>query len=1436
MAAAQGYYLYVGTSPGATDVVNTGALPASSTSYTVNDLPYEQTLYATIWTELAGDWLPGSNSTFTTAPQIAVLTSPASGATNVPVNGTIRWSSVPDAQAYRLTLGTKSGASDLLDTGVFQGVSQVVNNLPAEQTLYATLRTQVSGVWYLRASIFTTGPAVAILTFPANGATGVAYPCTFQWTGVTGAQAYYLWVGTSPGARDVVNTGELPAGSTSYTVNDLPYEQTLYATIWTELAGDWLPGSSSTFTTAPQIAVLTSPASGATKVPVNGTIQWSGVANAQAYRLTLGTRSGGSDVLDTGAFQGVSQAVKNLPAQQTLYATIWTELAGVWWRNQSSFTTGPAIAILTSPVDGATGVAYPCTFQWTGVTGAQAYYLWVGTSPGARDVVNTGERPAGSTSYTVNDLPYEQTLYATVWTEVAETWWPGSSITFTTAPRIAVLTTFANGATNVPVNGTIRWTSVPDAQAHRLTLGTKSGASDVLDTGAFRGVSHAVNNLPAQQTLYATIWTELAGVWWQSQSSFTTAPVIATLISPANGAAGVASACTFQWTGVTGAQAYYLWVGTSPGARDVVETGGLPASSTSYTVNNLPYEQTLYATIWTKLAGAWSQSSSSTFTTAPEFARNHNGFNRYASSPLLLFTSWEFVCLFLPVVLLVQRLLRFGRGALGFLVLASFFWYSVWDWRFCPLILISIAGNWWGCLVLEKRRRRWLLAALVLFNLLPLFYFKYIKFAFLAVGLHADDWILPALIPQILPLGISFYTFRNLAYVIDVYNGDKAEHSWVHFGFFVLFFPQLLAGPITHHAQFLPQVGVEPPDRKSMFLQGCIYFLVGFVKKRFMADILAGLIDPYYQAGHVQFADQAIVAALGYGLQLYFDFSGYSDMAVGLGAMLGFRLPWNFNSPYKARSFTEFWTRWHITLYAFLRDYIFVPLEVATRGNPIPILRTSANLLLTMLLCGLWHGAGWAFIVWGAGHSMLMCVQNAVGDARWRKIPSWLRSAGVFICVTLLWIPFRAESLSLSGEILHGLVFWRQVAWRPEFTYCAAGLLLILFAPNSHAITAWCAERLRSSADAIWALGGRLGWYSMFSVLTAATIIMFFYRAAPDPWLRAHLPLGAEREYVRSDVGDLRTNIDKLAALHGTNPKWVIAGPSYATALGLFSWTDGKESVTVGSIGVNGSRIESWVRIPGALLRDPFVRRIYISCEPVGMSPPTPPCPLFRGEGTDVLAELGIKTPPRRLGSLGPETLNPAETIWDIVTLQLKSSKYFQLQAMSLAVCNGICVRDPSLSPTPLDRQDLLLAYQAVESLWRQAKAFPRPPGDLTTASEAVFLWNNRGIVEGLAEGGETDRVLGKLIDLARSRGIEIIFYESPTLKYRPEIYPPGFFDRYQAAVIRFTKRHKVRYIDLSGLLPEDGNAFYDFSHARVEVRNCILKVLIERTDHVPLP
>lgn len=601
---AQAYYLYVGTTPGANDAVNSGAI--QTTSYTANSLPWGKTLYATIYTELAGVWYHTA-SYFTTVPEIALLTNPANESSNVLMPESFQWTEVPNAQAYYLYVGTTPGAKDIVNTGAIQASSFTAANLPWSETLYATIYTELGGLWYHSASSFTTMQQIALLTSPTNGAVKIPTQYTFQWTAVPNAQAYYLYVGTTPGAKDIVNTGAIQA--TSFAASNLPWNQTLYATIYTELNGLWYHSAAS-FTTTPEIATLTAPANGATRVPIATTFQWTSVPSAQAYYLYVGTTPGAKDVVNTGAIQGTSYTATNLPWGEELYVTIYTELNGLWYPSTSSLTTAQDLATLTNPSNGAIKVSVPYTFQWTSVASAQAYYLYVGTNPGANDVVNTGA--IQGTSYTAQSLAWGQTLYATLFTEIGGLWYPSAS-TFTTVPQIALLTAPTNSATAVPVAETFEWTTAPNAQAYYLYVGTTPGAKDVVNTGAIQATSYNTSALPWGQTLYATMYTELNGLWYHSATTFTTARLISTLTTPANGAVGVYPYTPFQWTAVPNAEAYFLYVGTTPGAHDLVYTGAIQGLSFS-SAGTLPLGKTLYATLYTEFNGLWYPSTSS-FTT-----------------------------------------------------------------------------------------------------------------------------------------------------------------------------------------------------------------------------------------------------------------------------------------------------------------------------------------------------------------------------------------------------------------------------------------------------------------------------------------------------------------------------------------------------------------------------------------------------------------------------------------------------------------------------------------------------------------------------------------------------------------------------------------------------------------------------------------------------
>ncbi|MTV36416.1 MBOAT family O-acyltransferase [Duganella radicis] len=373
----------------------------------------------------------------------------------------------------------------------------------------------------------------------------------------------------------------------------------------------------------------------------------------------------------------------------------------------------------------------------------------------------------------------------------------------------------------------------------------------------------------------------------------------------------------------------------------------------------------------------------------------------------MLFNSFSFLFLYLPVVLTGYfALLRWQpRWTAGWLALASLFFYGYWDARYLPLLLGSILFNFWCA-----QHRRWLLVG-VAADLALLGYFKYANFFIDSIGLHGYGWAI------VLPVGISFFTFTQIAYLVDCYRGGAGEYRLVQYTLFVSYFPHLIAGPVLHHKEMMPQF-----DRPTRFDVadigiGLSIFVVGLAKKVLLADPISVLVGPVF-APHAQpQLVEAWIGTLAYTYQLYFDFSGYSDMAIGLSRLFGVHLPLNFTSPYKAANISEFWRRWHMTLSRFLRDYLYVPLG----GNRHGPLQRYRNLLLTMLLGGLWHGAGWTFVVWGALHGVYLVLHHAWQALRPGRAPRWWGHWLTMLAVMLAWVVFRAPDLATAGEVMQGL-------------------------------------------------------------------------------------------------------------------------------------------------------------------------------------------------------------------------------------------------------------------------------------------------------------------------------------------------------------------------------------------------------------------------------
>src|ERR1700742_1018471 len=399
-----------------------------------------------------------------------------------------------------------------------------------------------------------------------------------------------------------------------------------------------------------------------------------------------------------------------------------------------------------------------------------------------------------------------------------------------------------------------------------------------------------------------------------------------------------------------------------------------------------------------------------------------------ALSPVaMLFSSYTFLFQFLPAVVLAFAAARRHSPRAGILVLAgaSLFFYGAWKPIYLVLLLASIGTNFSLGLLMENPLRRRSVGMLgVTLNLALLCYFKYTNFIFDSISALSGAPL--PFVNVVLPLGISFFTFQQIAYLVDVMRGARVERDILSYTLFVSFFPHLIAGPLVHHAEMIPQFKRGRTGRSAVLAaRGLAIFAAGLFKKVVIADNLAQFVSPVFahlDAGGSVAPSWAWLATLAYTQQIYFDFSGYSDMAVGLALLFGIRLPVNFRSPYKATSIIDFWRRWHITLSRFLRDYLYIPLG----GNRLGEQRRYTNLLATMLLGGLWHGAGWNYLIWGGLHGIYLSLNHlwqswrgaaakASSSNHLADIAAWALTFGA---VVLAWVFFRAKTASGAWAML----------------------------------------------------------------------------------------------------------------------------------------------------------------------------------------------------------------------------------------------------------------------------------------------------------------------------------------------------------------------------------------------------------------------------------
>lgn len=445
----------------------------------------------------------------------------------------------------------------------------------------------------------------------------------------------------------------------------------------------------------------------------------------------------------------------------------------------------------------------------------------------------------------------------------------------------------------------------------------------------------------------------------------------------------------------------------------------------------------------------------------------------------MLFPTLTFGLFFLVVFTVIWSVRGSNEWRKILLLLASWVFYGAWDWRFVALLIASAFLNWGGARLIERTEgegaRKGILLAGVAANLAILGFFKYWDFFLEQLGTVLAGFGFARDMPLmqiVLPVGVSFFTFQGMSYLIDVYKRRIAAERLLDITLLMSFFPHLVAGPIVRGSDLLPQFKRTPVLTRDMAAMGLVLIVWGLFKKAVVASELStGLVDPVFFDPASHRTIDLVAAAYGYAVQIYCDFSAYSDMAIGIAALLGYRFPLNFNQPYRAASLQDFWRRWHISLSSWLRDYLYID---ALGGNRNGFARQCVNLLATMLLGGLWHGAKWTFVIWGGLHGGVLALERIWDRVRPEGFPRLPRALGIvltFHIVVLGWIFFRAETFAQAAAYLAGLLGGGMAG--ADLVVTPLAVALILLGMSFHFAPGDLGQRLalRLRLVPAWALG-----------------------------------------------------------------------------------------------------------------------------------------------------------------------------------------------------------------------------------------------------------------------------------------------------------------------------------------------------------------------------
>ncbi|MDB5526964.1 MAG: hypothetical protein JWR51_67 [Devosia sp.] len=794
----------------------------------------------------------------------------------------------------------------------------------------------------------------------------------------------------------------------------------------------------------------------------------------------------------------------------------------------------------------------------------------------------------------------------------------------------------------------------------------------------------------------------------------------------------------------------------------------------------------------------------------------------------MFFTEFTFIAVFLPITLAVFCASQSSRRSILALTAASVVFYAAWHLEVFPLLALSVVANFFVARKIASRPQSLWFWVGVAVCLAPLFYFKYSGFLASILHLPVTTGLFGERLGALLPLGISFYTFVQFTYLADVRAGTVKPDSLLHYLFFVLFFPHLIAGPIIHYRPLISQID-ETVDRRRLFVEGAAYFAIGFVKKVFIADTFGGFAEPVFSASSAVDTQAAVLVTLSYTLQLYFDFSGYSDMAMGLARMFGFQFPWNFDSPYKSRSVVEFWRRWHMTLSRFLRDYIYIPLG----GNRHGALWRYRNLMLTMLVGGLWHGAAWQFVLWGGLHGAGL-VANHLWSEKVQRPLGRLNWPITFGFVALLWVMFGAPNLHRAADIYLGFFRFAGFTWGSWIIWCGAGLLIVFLGPSSHRMVAGMSGVSQYLPPRSFRpLLKKVGAYSFISAALLCVLSFGFYNSPMDRWVYSHIPANIEPLGVSNEHGDLRNNLfSRLTIYDGAPSRIAIVGSSFTQHFGVFDVTDqdGKTIAVSQSFGIGGNGIMNGARSAATLAATREADVIVLGVSPLNFGNMIPSMP-FEGQCLEEFSDLQEEGAPAFAQSPMAECIQQGPSASQALRVldRFRNEGAFQFKNFVRNLTTAWGTIMPGHQRFSLADGDVDHELRQIAGEIEKLRADPSPVSNPANGRDETFAWNSRGVAASLERGALGYQVLERIKREADENGVRLLMYETPTPNsgQAPDIYPPGFYAGYKSAMLTATTELGIPYLDLSGLLPWSGGGMADFVHPVGDVRPLLHKILL---------